>query len=98
MKYRSISKSMIWEQQETGYTLFVVPCFPILLFMCMRVLPGEAFTGTGSEKCKSEANLMPYLSSRIVEGLETLTSDTKQNGQDSLIPYLPFFLHSAVTV
>lgn len=98
VKYRSTSKSMIWEQQETGHSLFVVPCFPIPLFMCRRVLLGEAFTGTSSEKCKSEANLMPYLSSRTVEGLETLTSNTKQNGQDSLIPYFPFFLNSAVSV
>lgn len=47
----------------------------------MWALTGEAFTGTVSEK--SEANLMPYLSSRIVEGFETLTSYTNQNNQDS---------------
>lgn len=75
------SKSKIWEQQETGHSLFVVPSFQKQLFLCMWALTGEAFTGTVSEK--SEANLMPYLSSRIVEGFETLTSYTNQNNQDS---------------
>lgn len=83
MRYKSIRKSKIWEQKKTGHSLFVVPSSQIQQFTCTWEQTGEAFTVTGSEKCKSEANLMPYLSSRTGEGLKTLTSYTNQNSQDS---------------
>lgn len=83
VRHRSIRKSKIWEQKKTRHSLFVVLSSQIQQFIYTREQTGEAFTSTDSEKCKSEANLMPYLSSRTGEGLETLTSYTNENSQDS---------------
>jgi len=83
VRYRSISKGKIWEQREIGHSLFVVPSFQIQLTIYVHVRTDWGSHHWHCDSCKSGASLMPYLSSRTVEGLETLTSYNNQNGQDS---------------